>query len=300
MGESEIERRAWRKEARGGYLGLMSSDDGFGLGFSSLALAYEGVEGRGSFADHATLEAYRALALQKTDAQLAFLKSKCPTGGRLIEIGCGNGRLPIALAQLGLIDDGIGLDLSDTRVAFARTWAADLHLDDRLRFEVADALSYEPDVTACSLAVCITGTLGYFDAYVPGSSRKILDTLRRSLAANGLLLLELYPHPHELRLLRANDGHIRVWSELNASDPWRFYLSDLRLESEEVLVHTKTFVHRTDGLIDAGRSERLILYTPETISTLLLESGFSNVRCMEGWSEQTYAGGQTMVATASP
>jgi SAM-dependent methyltransferase len=269
-------------------------------GFATLACAYEGVEHPESFSSNGALATYRESVLLKTDEQADFIERELQQGaGSLIEVGCGNGRLAIALAQRAAITGGLGLDLASSRIDFARAWAADLGLADRLSFEVDDATSRELDAGEHALAAVITGTLGYLDAYVPGSSRRLLTRLADSLSSGGLLVLELYPHPRLRRLLDAGDGHIKTWLELSPGDPWRFYLSDYRLEPGDVLVHDKTFVHRTDGSIDEGRCERLVLHTPETISALLLECGFSTVRCFEGWSPDEYRGGELLVATAT-
>ncbi|HLL92300.1 MAG TPA: class I SAM-dependent methyltransferase [Solirubrobacteraceae bacterium] len=268
--------------------------------FATLASAYEGVEQPESFGSNGELEAYRESVLLKTDEQADFIERELQRcAGSLIEVGCGNGRLAMALAQRGAIDRGLGLDLSSSRIDFARAWASDLGLGESLSFEVDDATSRELGTDEHGLAVCITGALGYLDAYVPGSSRRLLAHLRDSLTSGGLLVLELYPFPRLRRLLDDSDGHIRTWLELPAGDPWRFYLSDYRLEPGDVLVHGKTFVHRTDGSIDEGRCERLVLHTPETISQLLLECGFSVVRCFEGWSPHEYRDGELLVVTAT-
>lgn len=65
-----------------------------------------------------------------------------------------------------------------------------------------------------------------------------------------------------------------------------------------MLTHAKTFVHRRDGSIDEGRRERLLLYTPESLTRLLEGAGLEDIRLYEGWSEERYAGGEVMVATA--
>src|SRR5262249_28791007 len=86
------------------------------------------------------------------------------------------------------------------------------------------------------------------------------------------------------RLLEAAGGEVRTWKELPAADPWRFYLSALTLDpATQVLTHEKTFVHRTSGEVDSGRRERLLLYTPESISTLLRECGFGEIEVFGDW-----------------
>lgn len=67
-----------------------------------------------------------------------------------------------------------------------------------------------------------------------------------------------------------------------------------------VLLHEKTFVHRTTGEIDSGRAEQIVLYDPQSLTDLLREGGFVDVQTYEGWTSQPYAGGDVLVATARP
>jgi SAM-dependent methyltransferase len=214
----------------------------------------------------------------------------------VLEIGCGNGRLLVSLARAGHLTSGHGIDLADSRVRFAREWADDLGLGD-VRFEVGDALEMPIQPVTYDTVVCITGALGYFEPLAQGSAAALLSRWAAELRAGGLLVLELYPHPELRPVLDASGGSVRLWRELEPPDPWRFYLSDLRL-IDGVLVHEKTFIHRTTGLVDSGRSERLKLYSQIEIEELLERAGFGEIRCFEGWSRQAYAGGETLVVTA--
>jgi hypothetical protein len=113
-----------------------------------------------------------------------------------------------------------------------------------------------------------------------------------------LLILELYPHPAERRLVKVSGNPLRTWRELDSDDPWRFYLSALSLEGD-VLTHEKTFIHRETGEIDGGRREQLVLYTPEAIEALLTEVGFAELKLREGWTDVDYSGGDVLVVAAT-
>jgi SAM-dependent methyltransferase len=258
--------------------------------FESMRAAYEGVES--AFAEDERA-AYRASVLARTTPQAAFLAERVT--GSMLEIGCGNGRLLMALRSMGAIEHGLGFDIAKSRVAFAQDWARDLGLDG-LEFRVGDALD-EPLGTGFGAAACITGAFGYFDAYVPLSGRRLLEKLRESLAPGGRLILELYQHPSELTLLESLGGPARTWIELPPSDPWRFYLSETSLEGN-VMVHRKTFVHRTAGIIDEGRCERLAIHTPADIRAWCRDAGFADVGLFEGWTRDPYRGGATLVVVA--
>lgn len=262
--------------------------------FESLRAAYEGVEAE--FADREQLERYRQTLVEKSEPQVRFIESRASRCGAAVEVACGNGRLLLALKQRGAIGRGVGMDLADSRIEFARRWASELGVD-ALRFMTGDALDFSAD-EPFNLALCVTGAFGYFDAHVPGSSVRLLDRLSAALHPNGALILELYQQSSAIQHLEATGAdRLRVWHELPPTDPWRFYLSELWLDGR-VIVHEKTFVHRTNGRIDTGRSERMAFFSPEELQAMLVGAGFAEVSLFEGWTDAPYAGGDVMVVHA--
>lgn len=256
---------------------------------AAVAAAYEGLEAPESFPDRAALERYREALLANSRPQADLLAA---AGPRVLEIGCGNGRLLVELARRGTVQQALGVDVSASRIAFATEWARELGMEG-LQFRAQDALALELEPGSFDAAICITGALGYFGAASPRLDGRLLELMREAVRPGGLIALELYPHPRERRLLEAAGGEINLWKELGADDPWRFYLSGMTL-SDGVLRHEKTFVHRDDGRIDEGRVESLYLYTPQEVTELL--GGEADLR--EGWSQQPYAGGDVLVALA--
>jgi SAM-dependent methyltransferase len=262
---------------------------------AELAATYEGLET--DLGDAAAVAAYRASALERHADQGAFVAARLPSGASVLEIGCGNGRLLIDLARRGALAAGLGLDLARSRVAFAAAWAAREPTAGGLRFAAADALTADLG-TGHDAVLCVTGAFAYFDAIAPGTGARLLARAAAALAPGGLLVLELYQHTRTRRLLEASGGEaVRLWHELDADDPWRFYLSDFTMDGP-VLVHRKTFVHRSDGTVDAGRRERLRLYVPAELDALLADVGLTDVEHHDGWTGRPYAGGDHLVVTA--
>ncbi len=252
------------------------------MSHEDLANPYEGVEAASSFRDREALERYRRRLLERTSEQAAFLARRLTRDADVLEVGCGNGRLLISLARDGVIAGGMGIDVAESRIAFARTWAAEEGLD-RLDFEAADATTYESDRRFAAV-VCITGAFGYFEPMARGLASRLLAQLHRALSPGGFLCLELYPHTHSRRLLDAAEGVVRLWQELPPEDPWRFYLSRLTIDDAgEILTHEKTFIHRVSGQVDSGRRERLFLYTKASITALLEPAGFRDIATSSAW-----------------
>jgi SAM-dependent methyltransferase len=262
--------------------------------FRELAEAYEGLEG--SFGDDAELESYRASVLERSAVQADFLASQLPNDARVLEVGCGNGRLLIELGRRGAIAEGLGIDLAFSRIAFAQDWVRDEGLEN-LSFEAGDVFERSLSPESYTAALCITGAFAYFEPIVAGSGLRLAGLLHDALVPSGMLVLELYPHPRERALLEATGGEATTWKELDPQDPWRFYLSRYELRGA-VLVHEKTFIHRISGEVDQGRREQLYLYSPDDLEPLLDEASFREIRFFEGWTDGQYAGGDVLVVTA--
>jgi SAM-dependent methyltransferase len=228
--------------------------------------------------------------------QAEFIALCTPPASEALEVGCGNGRLLIELASRGAITGGTGIDLADSRIEFANRWAADEGLSS-LEFQAGDALRRPLTDGRYGVAMCVTAAFAYFDAVLPGSAAALLERLSRALETGGLLVLELYPHESDRRLIEDAGKELRQWSELPVDDPWRFYLSEFSMDGD-VLTHRKTFVHRTTGLVDEGRCERMRLYSQDELHKLLAGSGFEDVCVYGGWNRQPYEGQEVMVVTA--
>lgn len=255
--------------------------------YNDVISAYQGVEQLERFTGE-QLAAYRRELLDRTAGQAELIARYAPADASMVEIGTGNGRLLVTLAQQHQLSDALGIDISASRIEFARRWAQDLGLD-RLRFEAADAMTADlPDQV--DVAVCITGAFAYFDAIQPNAGKQLLERLRDSLKPGGSLVLELYPHPAWRGMLEGTESQeLRLWKEMPESDPWQFYLSHLRFSPDtQILAHHKTFVHRSTGEIDRGRSEHIRLYDPPGIRAELQETGYDDIATYGDWSGRAH------------
>jgi SAM-dependent methyltransferase len=264
---------------------------------TDILTAYDGVEELSSFSSQELAE-YRAGLLERTADQTTFIARQLPAGAAALEVGSGNGRLLIDLARQGAIAGGVGLEVSASRVAFAQRWAASSELHT-VRFLCADALTHRYE--RADAALCITGAFAYFDAVQDAGGSVLLGKLRAALPPEGMLVLELYPHPAWRRLLQdTDDGTLRVWHELPAEDPWRFYLSDLHLDRDsQILTHRKTFIHRTSGEVDDTRCEHIRLYDGPSVRTALVDAGFGDVELFGDWTGKPHeATDELLIAVA--
>ena len=225
---------------------------------------YEGYEDLGGFTAPQLL-AYRQMLLDKTKAQVDFIKKHVPKYGKVLEIGSGNGRLLIAMAERGLLEHGAGLDLSQSRVQFANKWADDTGHDDKMTFVNSDVLNRDHEGGFFDLAVCITGCFQYFFPISPDAPLKVMTYMRKSAKYS---LFELYKRP--------KIG--RTWRPLPEEDQF-VYLLDEYEEVESYVRHTKRFV----GLTDKGqykhdtKIENLAYYSMYAFKQLLQTAGYKKV-----------------------
>lgn len=242
--------------------------------------AYENYES--SFGSQADIEKYREHLVKKTEPIAKFLRERVSKIS-LLEIACGNGRLPITLQLYRALECAWGFDVSISRVEFGRRWLKDTGLAN-IRLEIQDALRPYESEQKFNTAAIITGAFGYFKAIESDGDERVLEYLTRNLSPNAGILLELYNHPREIELCKTMpDCTIRTWDKLPPEDPFKYNLHKLIwLDQEKVLEHHKIFISKR-GEVDEGRYEALRIYSCREISALLTRYGFSKIEFYGDW-----------------
>lgn len=155
--------------------------------------------------------------------RIAMLRPRLSPGLRLLDVGCGPGRVTAVLAEAVAPGETWGIDMEPSQVELARAVASE-HGVANVRFEVADASQLPFGDGSFDVVTC-------FDllAYVPDTSR-VLAEARRVLKPGGTLFCRemvidssfAYPK-HEIMdrgwqifadLLESDDGHPQMGKEL--------------------------------------------------------------------------------------
>lgn len=141
-------------------------------------------------------------------ADIAFVAAQCPRPGRLLDLGCGTGRLLIEFARRG--HEVVGVDLSESMLREARSRAEAA----RVRVSLLHANLVELDCLAdhsFDQAACLFSTLGM--VLGEESRRRAIGHVHRVLRPGGRFVL----HVH-------NRG-FNVWHRVGRSwlvrDAWR-------------------------------------------------------------------------------
>ena len=110
-------------------------------------------------------------------------------GSPVLDLGCGTGRIGIALAEQGF--DVVGLDLSAPmlRIAERKREGLTAEVARRLTFVLGDMTEFTLDQT---FPLIITPSRSFQFMLTPTAQRSALASMRRHLRPDGALVLELF------------------------------------------------------------------------------------------------------------
>jgi SAM-dependent methyltransferase len=186
--------------------------------------------------------------------------------GRVLEVGCGNGRILLELLKRGV--DAYGIDRSAAMLAELRRKAGSAPLSGRVIRMDARSLAFKE---AFALVLCPYSLITYMTA--ERDAERMLGGIRRALTARGRVVIDAFvPQP-----------------ELPSAG---FRVDYQRPHGQAVLTREKRVTSLTPGLnrierryglaaADGTRlesietSEDIRLFAPETLRNLLVASGFS-------------------------
>ena len=129
-------------------------------------------------------EVYKGRApwdVEAAQPELMALIEAFPPRGRILDLGCGTGDLPIALARAGHEVLGIDFVPAAIQVARSRATALDPEQRSRLRLEVADAL--RPSGYAGSVGAVVDS--GFYHLFESDTRESLARELAAALPAGG-------------------------------------------------------------------------------------------------------------------
>jgi len=153
------------------------------------------------------------------DADLTlYLELARRTGEPILELGCGTGRVALALARGGY--RVVGIDNSPAMLARAEAKLSP-QLKDRVTFVQADMAAFDLE-ELFALAIIPLGTFGHLTS--PEVQRRCLETVRRHLRPDGQLALDL-PNPLAPGFLDDDPALVLHWVRVEGGRTLSKYIS---------------------------------------------------------------------------
>ncbi|MEV0746037.1 class I SAM-dependent methyltransferase [Streptomyces sp. NBC_01220] len=137
--------------------------------------------GKASGEDYDARFAALARSGKNVHGEARFCAALVPVGARVLDAGCGTGRVMIRLAELGY--DCVGVDLDASMLAVARKQAPGLPW-----FQV-DLAGFEPDSLGIAGGFDLVVAAGnIFPLLAPGTEGAVVERLSAALGPGGLLV----------------------------------------------------------------------------------------------------------------
>jgi SAM-dependent methyltransferase len=237
-----------------------------------------------------------------SDTGIAFYSALAQeTGGPVLEIACGTGRVSIPIARLGFAVTG--LDIVPGMVALARSKSAGLPT----RWVVGDARAF--DLGEQFRLIFLTGNA--FQAFLTRAGQEaLLERVRAHLHDEGLFAFETRNPRWANRATRNEEAGWQndiatktgeLFTNLETSDQeedWRIYTDssgrDVRVSKTQVYDHVAQILHWTTyrrwrtGAQEHTKITRIaVRYTfPQELAALLYYNGFTIIRQYGDWNRE--------------
>ncbi len=204
---------------------------------------------------------------------------------RVLELGCGTGRVALALAYAGHSCTGIDAAPAMLRLAQAHAAARDL----RVRWVPARMEALPPDLGPFDLAICALNSF----AYLPTQADQIaaLTGVRRLLVAGGRLLLDLSPvEPAGPFPANGELVHQATWPQPDGGRILKFVSGQWDAAEQQQQVHWIYDTESADGQVRRTTIPQIIRYTYRWEAQLLLErTGFALAAVYGDYEPTPYA-----------
>lgn len=234
------------------------------------------------------------------DADLALYRGFAERAeGPILELGCGTGRVLLALAEAGF--DVVGLDVSSAMIEIALAKAQALGVNDRVRLVQGDMRQFELE---CRFGLIYSAINSFMHLETQADQLAALRCCHRHLLPDGLLVLDLFP-PH-VEDLANDDGRLIVqgtWQDpTSGATVIKQYTRQVDLAEQTIHVqffYDEVFPDRTLRRTIAPFTMR---YLGRYEAELLLEkAGFALEAIYGSWEMDPFVSeSERMILVASP
>lgn len=207
--------------------------------------AYNDVENLSRFTPE-SFKNYCEKKLADCDKHIAFIKRNCAKsnwGGRVCEIGSGNGKLLYRLEKEKLLSLGVGYEISRSRCAFAKKFK-DYVKSSKTDIRNKNILEEKP-LENMDLVIGVDIVFQLIGPLHGKAEDKLLKWSAASLKKGGCLVFELMGFEHFKKFIDlSEDGIFRAWEEFPPHDPFQFVLAKISQNKQGDIVWDKLFLKR--------------------------------------------------------
>jgi SAM-dependent methyltransferase len=212
----------------------------------------------------------------------------------VVDLGCGTGNIAIPLAQTGL--KVYGIDLSSDMLAAAKEKEMD-YLRHSSYVRGGETLWLEQDMKEWELTEQVDSVISFCDSmnYITEEADllRVFESTYRGLRADGTFLFDM----HTIKQLDDySEQHPFVLDDEDVSYIWT---CDYEEDRAEITHHLSIFVNEGAMYrrIDEVHTQRA--YPLETVTALLSEAGFAEIRCFSDFKlEPAHPGTDRVFVTA--
>jgi SAM-dependent methyltransferase len=249
--------------------------------------SYDNVENLKNFTE-ISFHNYCQAKLKQCDKHIDFIRSNCIIDrfeGRFCEVGSGNSKLLYRLEAEGMLEEGIGYEISKSRHLFAEKFKTLTQCKKTIN-KCENILESNPLMNVdCIIAVDVVFQLItplYLDAEMV-----LLEWVFRSLKEGGFLILELWDFKRQMELIKLSyDKVYKSWEEFSEDDPFQFSLFEQFFNPEGDIVWKKRFIKRDSK--EVSEFENILRpYSFADIKNILLNRGFKKVTYFDKWSTKS-------------
>ena len=194
-----------------------------------------------------------------------------PETCRVLDLGCGPGRVALQFARRGARVTGV--DLNQAYLAKAAKAASHARLD--VEWVHSDMRAYKTDATF-DIAVCLYNTFGYFAD--DNADALVIANIYASVAPEGFFVLD-----HLGR---------EICEHAISLDPYVETRAGVTVEHRAELRRNNSVLHCEWEIVAGERTDRFateqFVYSADEISSLIQKAGFRTVECFGGYERTPY------------
>jgi SAM-dependent methyltransferase len=256
--------------------------------------AYQNVELLDNYKTNDDLENYRKKRLGDMKKIVDYIERYIYQGTtlRILEYCSGSSCLLYALEKQGILDRGIGIEISSSRHEFAEKWKADHNFKkvENLNINVKDC---ELEVGSFDLIIMVDSAFNYFYPENHALPDEVLENSWRFLCPGGFIIFEMMTRIRDRERCKEEGLHT-YWIELPQDNPFRFalYRQEI-LNQEESLILTQNIYIRRDGYIDDSKKEITRVYSLDDLKGLVSPKGFGNFKATSNFEDADYIEGES-------